>query len=76
MGRSMKVDAVSHGLQGMERAHDRLESSARRVVNDPENVRYADEVVEQRLASAQAEASARVVATALDLEGSLVDILA
>ena len=72
----MKVDAVSHGLQGTERTHERIGNSARRVANDPENVRLAHEVVEQRLASVQDQASARVVDTALELKGSFVDTLA
>jgi hypothetical protein len=42
----------------------------------PEPVDLAHEVVEQILASVQLRASARVFATAADLRGSLVDLLA
>ncbi len=43
---------------------------------EPRPVKLAAEFVEQKLAEVQSKASARTVRTALDLQGSLIDILA
>lgn len=43
---------------------------------EPRPVNLAGEFVEQKLAELQSKASARSVRTALDLQGSLIDILA
>lgn len=42
----------------------------------PQPVDVASEFVQQKLAALQAKSSARAVETALDLQGSLIDILA
>ena len=42
----------------------------------PQPVNVASEFVQQKLAALQAKSSARTVETALDLQGSLIDIFA
>ncbi len=67
-------DFRNHRTQQLERNGGGVEAMTQ-VDSEPRTVSLVDEFVEQKLASIQSEASARVISAALETKGSLIDIL-
>lgn len=79
----MQIDsAFTTGLQGYQRAEQRVDQASEAIANvnvaRPESeaapVALTDELINLKLGELQAGASARVIQTASDMLGSLIDI--
>ncbi|HDT6075509.1 TPA: flagellar biosynthesis protein FlgE [Aeromonas veronii bv. veronii] len=75
----MRIDsAFNSGVQGFQRAEQIADKAANQIarLNTPsgDQVKVTDELVNLKVAELQAGASAKVVQTASDMMGTLIDI--